>query len=62
MRTKAKLVGLRRNGNGKIEIACVDLPFEEFYCEREVRDRLITGGVCQGMGILNFLLLDCCLF
>lgn len=49
-------------GGGKVEIACVDLPFEEFYCERELRDGLITGGGCQVMGILNFHLLDGCLF
>lgn len=47
-------------GCWKVEIACVDLPFEEFYCERELRDGLITGGGCQVMCILNFHLLDVC--
>lgn len=45
-------------GDGKGEIACVDLPFEEFYWERELRDGLITGGGCQVQGILNSHLLD----
>lgn len=49
-------------GDGKVEIACVDLPLEEFYWEREPRDGLITGGGCQVQGILNSHLLDSCLF